>query len=118
NVYEILLYPLKLSKLTATITTQKLIFNPFLANSISALTSSFLIGLTYLTPITFPTLYLIKKKTRKTLKFKHLALLIGVLASFLIIYFIYLNYSWLILASIVFIAFSALIIPVAFLNRK
>ncbi|MBS7656034.1 M6 family metalloprotease domain-containing protein [Candidatus Bathyarchaeota archaeon] len=117
-LYEALLYPFKLSKLTAIIIAQSLIFNPFLANLASAITSSFLIGLIYFTPITFLTLYLIKKKTRKTLKFKHLTLIIGVLALSLIISLIYSSYLGLTLASIASITISALIIPTAILNHK
>jgi M6 family metalloprotease-like protein len=118
-LYEALLYPFKLSKLIAIFIAQSLIFNFSIANLASAIASSFLIGLIYFMPIAFLTLYLIKKKTRKTLKPKHIALITtGVLALASIISFTHLTYLGLILASTASIAISTLILPAAILNRK
>jgi M6 family metalloprotease-like protein len=119
SLYEIFLYPFKLSRLIAGFAVKNLLFNFNLANLISTIIFNFLIGLIYFMPITFLTLYLIKKKTRKTLNFKYTALIaIGILALASIISFMHLTFLGLILASIASIAISTLILPIAILNRK
>jgi len=119
NLYEVFLYPFKFSRLTAAFAAKNLIFNIYLANLASTIVFSFLIGLIYVTPLTFLTIYIIKKKTRKTLKFKYLGLTAAaILALGLTLSFTHLNYLGLILTSIFFITLPSLILPVKFLNHK
>jgi len=119
NFYEAFLYPFKLSKIMAASTAEHLLFNIYLANLASTIVFSFLIGLIYVMPLTLLIFYVIKKKTRKTLKFKYLGLTAAaILALGLTLSFTYLTYLGLILTSIFFIILPSLILPVKLLNRR